>query len=233
MGQYKEMYTVLDPIIKANPGMSFPEFQKANPGFKITYWSFNNRKNEFFTPQQLKKARKKLLKKVGKKATKKVVVKKLDKISGNHRTAQIKKAIQEIVPRTANMKEYMIVGETLVDNPNTVHSHIRKAHNLKMCDANFYLFRKKFCKLLNLNLTSTFFKKEDRVKKVNTVRAVSRKKASLYTVLYERDAVGLTADAKDLITEVFGVLSEERVVNLEMVELVHPKNVIEIRSYGK
>jgi len=230
MGQYKEIYAILDPILKENAGITFPEFQERYPKLKITYGSFNRRKLRLFSNKQLKKARSGSYKKL-----KPVKTTTYGKMSGEL-TAQIKEAVLAIVPKTKNMKEYMIVGQILMDDPNTVHSRIKKSHNLKMCDANYYVFRKKFCRFLGLNLTSTYSKKEDKVKtgvKVKAEDRIPRRKASLYTVLYERDAVGLTSEAKDLVTDIFGALSQERVVNLEMVEIVHPKNIIEIRSYGK
>jgi hypothetical protein len=233
MVTYAKIYELLDPIIKKNPKITISELRKEHPEIvkKISYWSFRARVNKLTGKKSYgkkKSAKKAAVKKTGmkRKYVRKVVA--VDKYS------TIVETIQKIVPTTKRMKEYIEIGKILVDNPNAVHSQLKKTGKVKMCDANFYQFRRKFCTMMGLNLTAPSVNSGGNHSQhpVSPVPAPKRKTA-IYTVLYERESDGYDAKAKDLVTEIFEALQRERVANLEMVELIHPTKVLEVRSYQK
>ena len=223
MNLYAKVYEKLDPVIKANPEITWAELKDKYPEIAISNWSFNARKKKL---QGLKGYGNGLVR--DKKKTKKGIKEPIAQpLSGKVSVARITKAIKTIAPRTRKFKEYLKIGKILVKNPNAVHSHLIKEKKITMCDANFYQFRKKFCDILVLPLTVSISRT------VPAARASSKKKPGLYTVLYQREANGFDDKARELVTEIFAVLHRERVANLEMVELVHPEKLIEIRSCSK
>jgi hypothetical protein len=229
MISYAKLYTLLDPIIKKDPKMLFSELEKKYPKIaeKISYWSFNARRNKLVGKKKGYGAKK--LKKTLKK-TKRKYVRKVTVATDN----EIVEAIEKIVPSTRRKKEYIRIGKILMDNPNTVHSHLKKTGEVKMCDANFYQFRRKFCVAMGLSLTAPSVNSGgNRASRLTVGLPVPKRKATLYTVLYERESNGCDTKTKDLVTEIFEALQREKIANLEMVELVHPNKVLEIRSYAK
>lgn len=227
MNSYAKVYPFLDPILKGKPAMSFPELQQEHPEIVISYGAFNARKN-------------KLLK--SKKTAKRVDLTAPIDVNATTSTLTVKEAVEQLLPNSRLKKEYVKVGEILMKDPNAVHSHAVKEHKIKMCDANFYQFRRKFCTLMDLELTAqrvTGGKKKRKYtrRNVTEVPAVSRqkKRPSLYTVLYEQEATGVGAEAKELMSSFLDVLRAQRVLNAEMVEVIIPgekkEHILEFRSY--
>lgn len=205
MNTYKEVYKFLDPILKKNPQILYPELKKSHPEIakKITYWSFNARKNKLF----LKKQRGKL-----------------EEVSPVKLT--VTEAVRRIRPTSPNFQEYVKVGNILLADPNAIHSHLKKARKIKMSDANYYQFRKRFCKLMGLNLTS----RSSGATRENIVPL--RRRPQLYTVLYEKEVNGFNDSAKALLTDFIESLNKEKIMGtLEVIETVRPNKTIEVRSY--
>lgn len=217
---YAKVYELLDPIIKKNPKIKISELREKYPEIakRISYWSFNARISKLTGKKSYGLGKRK------KKTGKRKYVRKAVMVADN----KIVEAIEKIVPTTKRKAEYIKIGKILMDNPNAIHSHLKKTKKIKMCDANFYQFRRKFCVMMGLNITAPA------VNSANLVTPVAlKRRASLYTVLYERESNGYDAKTKDLVTEIFEALQNEKVANLEMVELVHPNKVLEVRSYSK
>ncbi len=229
MDTYAKVYKLLDPLIKKEPTLLFSALQKSHPELakKITYWSFNARKNKFFPKKG--KAAQKTAKVVNSKAVKPVKGKKVS-------VAKIKAAIGKIVPSTKKFKEYFVVGQILTKNPNTIYSHLIKAKKITMCDANYYQFRRKFCALLDLEITarevnSHAGRSNGKNGKFTGSPAFVRKKSQLYTVLYEKEVNGFGEPAKALLADFIETVNREKALPImEMVEVISPKKVIEVRS---
>lgn len=222
MKTYKDVYVKLDPMIKANPKITLPEFKKKHPSLKISYWSFNARKKRLGVPVKANIRTKKKL------AVKPVVQKKMT-------TAQIRKVVKKILPRTPHTKEYVLLGKILLVDPETAYAHLGKKEQKKTCEANFYKFRKAFCQELNLPLSTlkTVRKNGKRKKPVSPATSVvaNGKQPKLCTILYETGSEGFNDKAREVIKGVFDALRNEEIVNLDMAELVHPAKTIEVRLY--
>lgn len=225
MVTYAKVYEKLDPIIKANPKITWEELKKKHPDILISNWSFHARKKKVMglkgyghgLVRDNKKKRAYVRKQVAENP----------EAAGKISAAMITKAIRTIAPKTQKKKEYLKLGKILVENPNAIHSHLKKAKKVTMCDANFYQFRKKFCDLLNLPLTASLSRFSKLSPRANSS---AKKKPGIYTVLYQRESNGFDENTRNLVMEIFEVLHRERIANLEMVELVHPEKLIEIRS---
>lgn len=223
---YAKLYSLLDPIIKRDPKISFQELGKKHPEVanQITYWSFNARKNALFPKRGSKKT---AVRKVAKKAVKKISVKKSNQV--------VVAAIKKIIPNTKKFKEeYVVIGKTLLKKPNTTHSSMKNAKMITMCDAYFYQFRRKFCDLMGLELTAPVVDSSHRKRKSPASPAVftSRKKPQLYTVLYQTESNGFNEAAKSLLSDFIESVNRERAMGtLEMVETISPQKALEVRSY--
>ncbi len=242
---YAKVYLFLDPIIKKNPKIIFSELEEKHPEVakEISRWSFNARKSmlagrAYGSKSKKKAAKKSVVKKISKKKKRKYV-RKVTVATDN----EIVEAIEKIVPSTRRKKEYIKIGKILMYNPNTIYSHLKKTGKIKMCDANFYQFRRKFCAMLGLSLTAPSVNSGSNRALRSTMGLLAtkqpafvtspKKRATIYTVLYERESNGCDTKAKELVTEIFEALQREKIANLEMIELVHPNRVLEIRSYAK
>lgn len=232
---YASVYLLLDPIIKKNPKITISELREEHPEIakKITYWSFKARISKLTGKKSygLGKLKKRVVKKILKK--RKYVRKTAEATEATD--DNIVGAVRKIVPTTRRMKEYVQIGKILATDPNTVYSHLKKAKKIQMCDANFYQFRRKFCALMGPNITAPAvnYIGGNHILRPTSVLVPSKRKTALYTVLYEKESNGYDTKTKDLVTEIFEALQREKIANLEMVELVHPNKVLEIRSYSK
>ena len=239
MVTYKDLYKKLDPILQAKPKIMYPELLKKHPDIKITYWSFNNRKNKLAA---LKKEEQKALKKAAKES--KPLVKKVTKKPTKTKPAkpakipmaEVRKFIRETKPNTNKFGAYVASAKVLMRDPNAVHSQHKK--EIKMCDANFYQFRKSFCARFNLPLTAAldYSKRKLPKRKPATVSVKTpavTSKPKLCTVLYETPANGFDRKALGLMTDIFTTLRKEGIADLEITELIHPKKVVEVRSYKR
>lgn len=215
MQNYSKIYLKLDPIIKEHPKMNWVELNRKYPeiGRKISNWSYNARQKKVLG-----------LPCYGRKKTRKKTQQKIQQKTMTDEA--LLKIINQIKPGSSNKKEYLRVAKILYDNPNAIHSHLIKQKLVKICDANFYQFRKKFNEILG--------RKTDNAKSsVEGSKPVQRKKASLYSVLYEKPAKGFDGKSKELLEDFIETINRERLANLELVEVIRPNHVLEVRSFTK
>jgi len=128
-------FTKVDPILNANPNMSFKQFQEKNP-VKISLWSFYARK-AFLKGRPFGSRNKKIL------------------ADSTNNTSSIVEFVNKLVPNSNRKKEYIQLANILMKNPSTTYAELKQKKSIKLSVCNFYCFRKKIKSYLDQNATST------------------------------------------------------------------------------
>lgn len=216
-------YSKIDPVLRKNPDITYEEF-KEKCSVKITRWSFLARR-AFIAgkPGYGQKAVKKSTRKGNGGKTPKAIKK-----NGGKHKEDIDKVIDSIIPQSKLKDQYKIIALALLQDPLTTHSSMHKSKAITMSDANFYQFRRKFVKIMGLKPSG---------QGNGAARQISqppRKKNVLYQTVYEKE-LGKNPNprAMELLQDFVETLNNDRVMNLEIHEIIRPKHVIEIRKYSK
>ncbi len=210
--QPKIDYTKVDPILKTNPRITFSEFKK-ECSVDLSQWTFYDRKSFLTTGKHLKERKAA--------STKNGTIK-----AASTRSSEITVAfiMANVAPKKSKLvKDYKRVAEILLKNPDAVHSQLKKEKRVKMCDANFYQFRKKIQTLLNGKT------KEPE----QTPTPTPRRKTTMYTLLFEKELgeKGMNGESREFIDEFIAELNRRKAMNLEIVEIISPRHLLEVRSY--
>jgi len=198
-------YSKVDLIIKKNPQITWIGFQKECP-IKMSEWTFYDRKKFIIHGVHF-----------GDKDTKKEV--------GNGKIT-VAFIMENCAPKKSELADdYEKVARILLKNPDAIHSHLKKKNQVKMCDANFYQFRKKIKILLN--------GKAVKQKQQSTSASVTRRKKGVYTLLFEKEIgeKGMSEEARIFLNEFLEELNKRKSMDLEVIEIISPRHVLEVRSY--
>ena len=206
MNNYAEVYVELDPAIRENPDMGWAEFIEKFPKLskRITNWSFCAR-------------RKRILHQPGYGNSTPI---KENAISDD----DIKNFIDNIHPMSKCKDQYLAIAKALMENSKTTHSFLTNQKIITLSDAHYYQFRTAFNK---------FIGKTHKTSSSSAPKLIPKKRSGLYRVIFEKDSNGIDKTAKDLMNEFISKINDERMANLELVELSYPEQKLEIRSYAK
>jgi len=204
-------YSKIDPILRKDPTISWAEFRAFCKKKKIycTNWSFNARK------------------------------KKLGNKKGYHyetdsetpKDFDVTSFVENYVPNSDRKKDYEKITRLLITNPDLSYSELSKKGKPPFSDANFYQLRRTIRNKLNKPVES----RSDRRKSKGNKKVSSRKQTGMFVNIFEKEinGKGIGLEAKTLLEEFIEVLNQEKVANLQIVETVFPKRVLEIRSFAK
>jgi hypothetical protein len=229
MNSYKEAYVKLDPMIRKNPDVTLDEFKEKYPKLDVSPWCFGARK-------------KKVLKQPGYGNTGRATVTAAPVGKGGKEVtdAGIKKFIAELHPTSKMKPQYFKIAKVLMKNPEATHSSlakvikkngkIKKNKNgiITLSDANFYQFRKDFNVFARLGTV-----KSSGANGKSSAKYAPRKRNGLYRILFEQSSKGVDKKSKDLLNDFITKINEERVANLELIQLSYPEEKLEVRSYAK
>ena len=214
-------YEEIAPILKENPDMSWEKFTTLHPEFNLTNWSFHARKAKLKGLSTYGQGRKKAPKSKSSTKIKKIRKKSIDE--------DIQVIVDDLMPQSSLKQEFVLVAKELLKNPETPHSTLKDSGLITMSDCSYYSFRRKFTKRLNLNGFS-----KPATTKTNGSSSSVRKKNVLYRTVYEKEVgKNLNPKALDLLKDFVGHLNNEKIIPLEIVEVVDPKHCIEIRTYSR
>lgn len=213
-------YSIVDPILQKNPEISWVEFKALckRKKIKCTNWSFNARK-------------KKLANKKG------YHYKKTLSPKASPKTIDIVSFVENYVPKSDRKKDYENVTRLIIANPNLSYSELLKKGKPPFSDASYYQLRRAVRHRLNKLVESRPKGKKQFTKNLSKkqIKGSSRKQAGMFVNIFEKElnGKGIGVEAKTLLEEFIQVLNEEKIANLQIVEIVFPKRVLEIRSFAK
>jgi len=233
-------YKKIDAVLKKDPDISFKEFQEKS-GVKLSPWSFHNRKRVLAGLSPYNDLRKKRKAKTPKKIMKKKVLKRAKKStkrkginrninSNNGVTINVAQLIDEHVPTSNRKAEYQQLAKRIIKNPDVSYVSLKSKGQVNFSDANFYQLRRKIRDMLGLSNVA------QSPVSPRKAAAPSKKSSGVFINIFEKELNGRGAvgkEAKDLLTEVFEVLNQQKIANLQLVEVISPRKVLEIRSFAK
>ena len=225
-------YTKIDPIIKKNPNISFTDFKKECK-VKITNWAFL--------------ARRKFIKgEPGYGRTEVETVKaKTDKPSvyslaadglitlKDGRDVTLEELILEMYPKGKLHDQYKIVAKALLNDPLTTHSSMTNSGAITMTNSGYYQFRRRFTKVVGLKskgrhgITKAASSTEMPIK-------INRKKNTLFQTIFEKEVEkNFDPNSMSLLEEFIETLNQDKVMNLEIFEIIRPRHIIEVRKFSR
>jgi len=226
-------YSKIDPIIKKNPDISSSDFKKECK-VNISNWAFMARKKFIKGEPGYGRV---LPKKVKATATddSSIITLAADglvTLKGG-RNVTLDELIAEMYPNGTIMDQYKVVAEALLKDPLTTHSSMINSGAITMSDSGYYGFRRKFTKIMGLKSKGKY----GISKKVSSTEMpikINRKKHTLFQTIFEKK-VGENFDSNSmsLLEEFVEVLNQDKIMNLEIFEIVRPCHIIEIRKFSR
>lgn len=212
MSSEKYDYSQIDPILKKNPDISWAEFQKKYPDIKLSNWCFLSRR-------ALIRGEPGYGRDNGNKSI---------KISKN---IDIDAVIDELYPMGTLKDQYKIIAETLLQDPLTTHKSMINSGAIRMSNSNFYQFRRKFTKKIGLKTNGRHGATNN---EPILTRVSTRKKNILYKTIFEKEVgKNLNPKALQLLQDFINTLNQDKIMNVEIFEIISPRHVIEVREYSK
>ena len=215
-------YSKVDPILKEHPGITYKEFKKLC-NIPISSWSFNNRRRILEGKSGYRNKTPFLASSVEdpQKTDPTTPV-----VTGKVTASEL---VELYAPNSRRKKEYRKIAQFIIDDPTTTYASLKKKGLIKFSDANFYGLRRVF-------LDGNSSPKRPAPKKPTVIAApVKRRNGGMFLNIFEKHINGksIHPETVELLGEFIDVLNKEKIGNFEMVEVISPQHVLEIRSFAK